>query len=80
METLKKLKNYLVVLVTGIVAGIFIFLKFKSSEDQNDAIEDAVTQNEIDHVDQDIDALEDDLDSPVGDLTDDDTVDYWKDL
>lgn len=80
-ETLQKLKKYVIIFISGIVAGILIYFKIQSDEDQEDLVDSAVLDNDEKHLADDINNLKDDLeDIEAGDLSDDQVKDFWNDL
>lgn len=74
---MKNLKTILYSLITGIVTGILLFLKFSSSDSDSELSQ---LENEGANLSGEIDALTDELDTldDVPDLSDEDLVDYWK--
>lgn len=77
----EKIKNYVMVFLVGLVAGILILLKIKAANDSNDIVQDALLQQEGQLVDSEILAKTEELDNlEVPDLTDQEIADYWKNL
>jgi len=78
---LAKIKKYLTIFTTGLVAGILIFMKLKSGEDSGLVVEDAKLEGKIEAIDTEINAAEDELDDlEAVELTVDEVVDFWDDL
>ena len=76
---MKKLKLYLTIFVTGLVAGIAVLLQLtRSDSDDSELLE---LRNEGDKLSGEIDGLEAELDGlEVGELTDDESAKFWGDL
>lgn len=76
---MKKLKDYLLIFFTGVASALTIFLYFTRSSETDSELFD-LTQ-EGDSLGQDIDALEDELDSlELEELTDEESVKFWDSL
>ena len=75
---MKKLKIAIYALITGIVAGILLFLKFSSSDSDSELPQ---LENEGANLSGEIEALTDELDTldDVPDLSDEDLADYFGD-